>query len=107
MLVLYPAFLLTPWYGAKLVILALMGLGNAGWYAILKGQLYSALPGQSGTAMALDSGFGLVYGLVPALLGFIAQRAGLPVMMWVLAAGPVALLAGLPRALKPVVADSD
>jgi FSR family fosmidomycin resistance protein-like MFS transporter len=107
MLVLYPAFLLAPWYGAKLVLLALMGLGNAGWYAILKGQLYSALPGQSGTAMALDSGFSLVYGLVPALLGFVAQRAGLPVMMWILVAGPVALLLGLPRALKPVVADID
>src|SRR6185369_8844991 len=61
MLVLFPIFLLVPWYGAKLVVLALMGLGNAGWYAILKGQLYTALPGQSGTAMALDSGFGLVY----------------------------------------------
>ncbi len=107
MLVLYPAFLLVPWYGAKLVLLALMGLGNAGWYAILKGQLYSALPGQSGTAMALDSGFGLVYGLVPALLGFIAQRAGLPVMMWVLVVGPLALLLGLPRVLKPVPADAD
>jgi FSR family fosmidomycin resistance protein-like MFS transporter len=98
MLVLYPVFLLAPWYGAKLVLLALMGLGNAGWYAILKGQLYSALPGQSGTAMALDSGFGLVYGLVPALLGLVAERAGLPVMMWILVAGPLALLVGLPRA---------
>jgi FSR family fosmidomycin resistance protein-like MFS transporter len=107
MLLLYPAFLLVPWYGAKLVLLALMGLGNAGWYAILKGQLYSALPGQSGTAMALDSGFGLVYGLVPALLGFIAERAGLPVMMWVLAAGPLALLLGLPRVLRPSAARAD
>jgi hypothetical protein len=40
-------------------------------------------------------------------LGFIAERAGLPVMMWVLAAGPVALLLGLPRVLKPVPADGD
>ena len=105
MLVLYPAFLILPWYGAKLVVLGLMGLGNAGWYAILKGQLYTALPGQSGTAMALNSGFSLVYGLVPALLGFIAQRAGLPLMMWVLVAGPIALLLGLPRALSPVAED--
>jgi FSR family fosmidomycin resistance protein-like MFS transporter len=105
MLLLYPAFLLLPWYGAKLVLLALMGLGNAGWYAILKGQLYSALPGQSGTVMALDSGFSLVYGLVPALLGWVAQRAGLPVMMWILLAGPLALLLGLPRILRPAAPD--
>ncbi|MEP7356239.1 MAG: MFS transporter [Anaerolineales bacterium] len=107
MLLLYPAFLLAPWYGVKLVLLGLMGLGNAGWYAILKGQLYTALPGQSGTAMALDSGFSLVYGLVPALLGFVAERAGLPLMMWILVAGPVVVLLGLPRVLKPVPADAD
>jgi FSR family fosmidomycin resistance protein-like MFS transporter len=97
MLFLFPAFLIVPWYGAKLVVLALMGLGNAGWYAILKGQLYSTLPGQSGTVMAIDSGFSLVAGAAPALLGLVAQWAGLPVTMWLLLLGPAALIAGLPR----------
>jgi FSR family fosmidomycin resistance protein-like MFS transporter len=97
MLVLYPAFLLAPWYEAKLGLLALMGLANMGWYAILKGQLYSALPGQSGTVMALDSGFGLITGLVPAILGWVAFSAGLPVMMWMLLVGPLAVLVGLWR----------
>ena len=97
MLLLFPAFLLVPWYGAKLVLLALMGLGNAGWYAILKGQLFSSLPGQSGTVMAIDAAFSLVAGATPAVLGFVAQRAGLPLTMWLLLLGPAALIFGIPR----------
>jgi len=97
MLILFPVFLLAPWYGAKLVVLGLMGLGNAGWYAILKGQLYSALPGQSGTVMTIDSAFSLVAGATPAVLGWVAQSAGLPVAMWLLLLGPLALILGLPR----------
>lgn len=100
MLCLFPTFLLAPGYGAKLVVLALMGLANAGWYAILQGQLYTAMPGQSGTVMAVNSIFGLVTGAVPALLGFIAHKAGLPVTMWLLLLGPIALLIGIPRRLK-------
>ncbi len=96
MLVLYPLFLLTPSFEMKLVVLALMGLFNAGWYAILKGQLYSALPGQSGTVMAIDS-VGSITALVPIGLGLIAQRIGLGAAMWLLLLGPLALLIGLPR----------
>ncbi len=97
MLVLYPFFLLTPAFEVKLFMLALMGLFNAGWYAILKGQLYSALPGQSGTVMAIDSVFGTMTALVPIGLGLIAQRFSLGIAMWLLLLGPVALLIGLPR----------
>ena len=97
MLVLFPIFLLIPWYGAKLVVLALMGLGNAGWYAILKGQLFSSLPGQSGTVMAIDAAFSLVAGATPAVLGWVAQAAGLSVTMWLLLLGPLALIIGIPR----------
>jgi MFS transporter, FSR family, fosmidomycin resistance protein len=96
-LVLFPTFLLVPGFAPKLVVLALMGLANAGWYAILQGQLYSAMPGRSGTAMAVNSVFSLVTGAVPALLGFIAHQAGLPVTMWLLLLGPLALLVGIPR----------
>lgn len=97
MLALYPAFLLTPFFEAKLIWLALLGLFNSGWYAILKGQLYASMPGQSGTVLAVDSLFGLVAGFMPALLGWVGGQFGLPVTMWLLLLGPVALLAGLPR----------
>lgn len=108
MLLLFAAFLLAPNYWVKLALLALMGLFNSGWYAILQGQLYTAMPGQSGTAMAVGSIFGLFGSAVPALLGLVAQTAGLTVTMWLLMVGPIALLVGLPRQLAPVVlADDD
>jgi FSR family fosmidomycin resistance protein-like MFS transporter len=97
MLGLYPAFLLAPSFEIRLVLLALMGLFNAGWYAILKGQLYSTLPGQSGTVIAVDALFGVVGKFIPAALGLIAEQFGLPLAMWMLVLGPAALLIGLPR----------
>lgn len=97
MLGLFPAFLLVPGLPAKLLLLALLGLLNAGWYAILKGQLYQTLPGQSGTAMALGSFQGMVAGIAPLLLGAVAQQVGLATMMWALLLGPVVVLAGVWR----------
>ncbi len=99
MLILYPTFLLLPTIGGKLVLLGLMGLANAGWYAILQAQLYSALPGRSGTVTAISALFGIGAGLVPLLLGLLAEAMGLGVMMWVLLLGPIVLLLALPRGI--------
>lgn len=96
-LVLFPAFLLVPSFAAKLVLLGLLGLFNAGWYSILKAQHYSSMPGQSGTVLAVDNIFGFVSALIPWGLGLIAQRFDLRVTMWLLLMGPVALLVGLSR----------
>lgn len=95
--VLFPAFLLAPGFGPKVVVLALLGLGNAGWYAILQGQLYTALPGRSGTAMAVNSIFGLVLGGLPALFGLVAHYFGLTATLWLFLLGPIAVFVGLPR----------
>jgi FSR family fosmidomycin resistance protein-like MFS transporter len=94
-LLLYSAFLLVPGIWPKLALVGALGLLNAGWYSILKGQLYSAMPGQSGSVMAVGNIFGLAAGLLPVALGFTAERFGLQTMMWVLLAAPVALLVGL------------
>ncbi|MBP7690288.1 MAG: MFS transporter [Anaerolineales bacterium] len=94
---LYPVFLLTPGFEWKLLWLALLGLFNAGWYAILRGRLYSAMPGQSSLVMTVDALFGLVAGLAPAALGWAAEWLGLAPAMWLLLLGPAALLVGLPR----------
>ena len=96
-LALYVALLLVPGVTAKYVLLALLALGNSGWYAILKGRLYSAMPGQSGTSMAVSSATGIIGGLIPWGLGLVAQNFGLPVAMCLLALGPISLLIGLPR----------
>ena len=93
----YPVFLLVPWAGAKLAVLAVLGLLNSGWYAIPKAALYGALPGQSGTAIAVGSVSGLVGAAIPLGIGILAERAGLGTTMWLLLLAPFALLAGLPR----------
>ncbi len=100
-LVLFPAFLLAPGFWARLVLLGLLGFFSTGWYSILKAQLYSAMPGQSGTVMAVGNVFGLVGALVPLGLGLVAERFDLTVTMWLLLLGPLALLVGIPRGDKP------
>jgi len=96
-LVAFPSFLLVRGIGAKLVLLALLGMLNAGWYAILKGRLYAAMPGRSATVMAVGNVFGLAGSLLPLTVGLVADRIGLAGAMWLLLLAPVALLVGLPR----------
>ncbi|MBD1945285.1 MFS transporter, partial [Coleofasciculus sp. FACHB-712] len=66
-----------------------------GWYSILQGQLYTAMPGQSGTVMTLNNLAGFVGGLAPFALGLVAQQYGLQPTMWILLAAPIALLIAL------------
>ena len=96
-LLLFPTFLLVPGLWPKLGIVALLGLTHAGWYAVLKAQLYSSMPGHSGTVMAVGNVSGLVGSLVPVLIGIAAEAWGLGTAIWLLLAGPVALLVGIPR----------
>ncbi len=99
-LVLFPAFLLVqnPW--AKLMLVGLLGFFNTGWYAILSGRLYSNLPGRSGTVLVLSNLAGLLGRLVPLAIGLAAQAFGLGTAMWLLLAGPLALLVGLPHSQR-------
>ena len=96
-LLLFAMFLLVPGLWPKLGVVALLGLGHAGWYAVLKAQLYSSMPGQSGTVMAVGSVSDLVGSLIPLGIGIAAGTWGLGTAMWLLLAGPVALLIGIPR----------
>lgn len=96
-LALFPLFLLVPSLPIKLIALGLLGFFNSGWYAILQGQLYSAMPGQSGTVMTLGDLAGLFGRLIPLGIGLLAQQFGLGAAIWVLILGPIALLGGLPK----------
>ena len=96
-LVLFPGFLLVPGASAKLVLLAAVGLATAGWYSIPKARLYDSLSGQSGAALTLGSVAGLIAGTFPLAIGLVAERYGLDAALWVLLAGPVVLLLGVPR----------
>lgn len=95
-LILFPSFLLVSNAWLKLAIAALLGLFNSGWYAILQGNLYSSMPGQSGTVMAIGNVVGIFGKLLPFGIGLAAERFGLGPAMWLLLAGPIALLIGLP-----------
>jgi FSR family fosmidomycin resistance protein-like MFS transporter len=93
----FAAFLTVSGMWAKLMLLGLPGLFNAGWYSILKAQLYSAMPGQSGAVMTVSNVFGLVGGVIPLGLGLVAERLGLGTTIWLLLLGPLAVLMGIPR----------
>ena len=58
------------------------------------------MPGQSGTAQALGSLSGMIGKLIPLGIGLDAQAYGLQTAMWLLIAGPIALLIGLPRKIN-------
>ena len=102
-LILFPLFLLVSISWLKLVTVALMGFFNAGWYAILKANLYETLHGKSGMALTLDNVSGLIGKLIPFGIGLAAQAFGLGTAMWFLLAGPIVLMIGLPRrvAVRP------
>jgi FSR family fosmidomycin resistance protein-like MFS transporter len=96
-LVAFAVFLLTPGFIPKLVVVILVNLFNTGWYPILQGRLYSSLPGQSASLMAIGSVTAPLAKFFPFLIGFLADRVGLQAAMWVLLLGPLALLIALPR----------
>jgi FSR family fosmidomycin resistance protein-like MFS transporter len=96
-LAVYPVFLLADDIAVKLVLVAVLGLLNSGWYAIPKARLYGSLPGRSGAAVAVAGLGGFAGACVPLVLGLVAAAVGLQTTMWILLLAPVALLLLLPR----------
>ena len=96
-LIFFPIFLLIPGFLPKLAVIVLVNFCNTGWYPILQGRLYSSLPGQSASLMAIGAVTTPIAKLLPLLIGFLADQFGLQTAMWLLLLGPIALLIGLPR----------
>jgi len=96
-LILFPAFLLVDPIPLKMVILGLLGFFNSGWYTVLMGNLYSSMPGKSGAVLVVGNVAGWFGRLIPLGLGLAAQQFGLETAMWLLLAGPIVLMIGLPR----------
>jgi FSR family fosmidomycin resistance protein-like MFS transporter len=105
--VVFPAFLLVPDLGAKLVLLAVIAVLTGGWYAIPKARLYAAFPASSGTAVSLTAVGGVLAGAFPVAVGAVAAALGLGTALWVCLLGPVGLLVLLPseRGRTLLVAD--
>ena len=95
-LVVFPAFLLVPGLGLKLVVLAALTIATAPWYPVLQAELYGSLPGRSGLAVSLTSASGLVGALGPLAVGVLAQSIGLSWAMSALCIVPVLMLAVVP-----------
>jgi MFS transporter, FSR family, fosmidomycin resistance protein len=93
----FAGFLLVPGFIFKLIFVIAVNLFNTGWYPILQGRLYSSLPGQSASVMAVGSVTAPLAKFFPFLIGFLADQFGLQTSMWILLLGPIALLIGLPR----------
>jgi FSR family fosmidomycin resistance protein-like MFS transporter len=96
-LLVYPAFLLAPWLPVKLALLALIPFTTMGWYQVLQGETFAAVPGRSGTVMALTSIAGLVTGFLAWVIGAFANAFGLPAAMWLLLLGPVVVALWTPK----------
>lgn len=97
----FAAFLLIPGFLPKILLIILVNILNTGWYPILQGRLYSSLPGQSASIMAIGAVTDPLAKLLPLLIGILADRFGLGIAMWLLLLGPLALLIGLPKNLTP------
>ena len=91
-MLLYPAFLLLPWLGAKLVVLAALSVATACWYPVAQAGLYGSLPGRSGVAVFWSSVTGMAGAAGPLVVGLLAQPAGLGWALAALAVAPVAVL---------------
>jgi FSR family fosmidomycin resistance protein-like MFS transporter len=88
----YAAWLLAPWVWAKIGLALAVRLSTLGWYEVLQGEAYAALPGRSGTVMALNSITGLLGGVLIWSVGWLAEQTGLQTAMWLLLAGPLSLI---------------
>jgi FSR family fosmidomycin resistance protein-like MFS transporter len=106
--IIYPLFLIVPSLEIKLGLLATLGFFNSGWYSILQGEVYTTLPDHSAAAeLTIGNIAGFVAGFIPLAIGMVAERAGLDVAMWLLLLGPIALLIGIPRQRRDIIATSD
>ena len=106
-LIAFAGFLIIPGFIPKLGFVILVNLFNTGWYSILQGRLYSSLPGQSASIMAIGAVTTPIAKFFPLVIGFLADRFGLGTAMWILILGPLALLVGLPRRTESPLPSGD
>ena len=105
-LLAFAVFLLIPGFLFKLIFVIVVNLFNTGWYPILQGRLYSSLPGQSASIMAIGAVTTPIAKVFPLVMGLLADRFGLQSAMWILLLGPIALLLGLPRTKMTATSES-
>jgi FSR family fosmidomycin resistance protein-like MFS transporter len=88
----YPAMLLAPWVAIKIALALGVRFTTLGWYQVLQAEAFDSLPGRSGTVTAINSLASLLGNSLAWLVGLTAAMASLPAAMWLLLAGPLALV---------------
>ncbi|MFM8425721.1 MAG: MFS transporter, partial [Chloroflexota bacterium] len=78
-LITFIGFMLIPGFIPKIILVILVNLSNTGWYSILQGRLYSSLPSQSASIMAIGAVTTPLAKALPLLIGILADRAGLDI----------------------------
>ena len=96
----YIAFLTVPNVWAKVILMVGVRFSTIGWYPVLQGEAYAAVPGRSGTVMAITSAAGLIGGILVWIIGIVANQAGLSNAMWLLLVAPLALALFVPRPIR-------
>lgn len=91
-IVVYAAALLAPWLWVKMILFVLVSMTTLGWYPVLQGEAYAAVPGRSGTVMAVNSLAGIASAGIAWIIGWLAEQAGLGSAMWFLILGPISLV---------------
>jgi FSR family fosmidomycin resistance protein-like MFS transporter len=95
---LFAVMLLVPDLWPKMLVIGGLGALASGWYPILQARLYEELPGRSGSAITLGNIAGTLGSLLPLSIGAAAAAWGLDRAMWLMLAGPAAIVVGLWRA---------
>ena len=99
--VAHVCFALSTSLAALLITGLISGAAIALQYPLAKAQLYRAIPGQTGTALAIAGLFGPIDLLLPVAIGFSADRLGLSFALLLLTAQPLALLAAAAVRIPP------
>ncbi|MBI5035216.1 MAG: MFS transporter [Chloroflexi bacterium] len=96
-LIAFIAFMLVPIVWLKFVLIGVIAFATTGWYPILRGKTYAALPGQSGVIVSVTALGNVSSVFVPVIVGRLADMFGLEWAMWIFLLGPISLIVGLPK----------
>lgn len=92
-LIAHAALLAAPSLAVALIAVAILGVLVSTWYPLLHARLYDLAPDASGTVMALHSATQSAFGIVPIVIGLIAETCGIRWALALLAIGPLTLIA--------------
>jgi hypothetical protein len=90
-LAVYPLFLISRSVSHVLILLVVLSVLTAGWYALQKAQLYKELGEDSGLILVLGLFSVLLRSVLPVVLGLVADHAGLWAALALLVVGPLVM----------------